>query len=302
MKIGCTCGFIGVCGVFAFIAQLVGIIIPKVLVLEIMLHRDRNITLGKFIETVHMEAEEESSDEDDILEIESLTRDDMEYMHNIEKLVLKERNKENGQGTNNETKRKHTTKRNLNRKIENVTNIQNDISNENDMAKDNSTVRAGKTLCKDSSDETSSSSEEEDEEEEENEEEGEEKDGKDQNEDEEEEGKAKYEDENKGEREEEEEEEGDDDDDDDDDNDDDDSSSSSSSSCGESSESVEEETESHASYSSISIGLWNSYICTKDGTNQTECASMSFPDALHILKKDARGFIEAGNYHILILN
>ena len=303
MKIGCAFGFIGVCGVFAIIAQLIGIIIPKVLVLDIELHTNNNITLDKFVETVHMEViEEDSSDEEEILEIESLVREDDEYMHKIERLILEERNKERNV-TKAETKQKRTIKRKLDRKIGNatsvksggllneknkddVTNLRNDPDGDNAMSEDSGAVRVIKIDCTYSSEETSSSSEEEEEEAAK-----------------ELEVKVKAEDKENGDKEKEEvaenaEVDGDDSDDDDD----------YSSSCNESSESSEDEkeeednggenegTESHSIYSSISIGLWNSYICKLDGSNLTECTSMSFSDVLHILKKDARGFIEARTY------
>ena len=274
MKVGCTCGFIAVCGVIAFIAQLVGLILPKVLVLELDLHRDVNITLDKLIETVHMEVEEEDSDEDDILEIESLTRDDKEYMHNIERLILEERNNEERNGTEVGSERTRVRKRSVRKQVENtttmitsvglstdmnsteVTSLENDHDYDIGVSQNRSTVRTNSTVCEDSSEETSSEGDEE---------EGE--GGGDGNEE--------------------------DNDDDDDDSDDDDTSS-----CSESSESEEKEPESHSLYhlySSISIGLWNSHLCTKDGTNQTECVSMSFPDALYIMKKDA-GFTGTGKY------
>ena len=262
MKVGCTCGFIAVCGVIAFIAQLVGIIIPKALVLELDLHRDVNITLDKLIETVHMEVEEEDSDEDDILEIDSLTRDDKDYMHNIERLILEERNNELRNGTAVDTKRTRVRKRNLKTNgsviadvnTTEVSNLENDYDDDIGVAQNRSSVIANRTICEDSSEETSEETSEE--KEEENEEKGEEnRDGEE-----------------------------------DDDVD--------TSSCSESSESGEEETESHSVYSSISIGLWNSHLCTKDGTNHTECAIMSFRDALHIVKKDA-GFTGTGKYSVI---
>ena len=231
-----------------------------------------------------MEVEEEDSDEDDILEIESLTKEDKECMHNIERLIIEERINEHRNGTAIDTKRTRMHKRNLKRQIENVmvvitngsvvavvnnsevSNLEIDHDNDIGVAQNRRSVIASRTVCEDSSEETSSEEEEDDEDDEKVEDGGDEEETNEK----EEGGDMAEEDDN-------------DDDDNSDDND---------------VESEEEETESRSIYSSISTGLWNSHLCTKGDTNQTECASMSFPDALHIIKKDA-GFTGTGKYKMI---